>query len=418
MINQLRKIFTNLHIKNYRIVNHLIDQDLFILESGQSQTSCRKRVSKLTVFFLKDGLMYRLDVHGNYSADYLESTILNLIVNRQYYCRYNGHRCLGDSIDISAKSLLNSAEITDILKSRKTETSHFLPNELLNACHLYAISRISVDSTLCYTLAYSPHNMVTSQTKVLRGIATAHISDDPVPREIPFSGSTMNELVQSLSTEFQEVHKKATNGISNGAPDTFLGTCVISAKLIKLFFSFLCTSLVGQQILLGTSFFKADMFKSQIFQSKISLFRRPEKNLHIDAEGSLQNPKQYILDGVLLEAFNDVLSASVLEQRAGDMEMDFNRLSYAVSFANLCVRAPQKVASHVPIFTELHGNYVFFNQLTGELAFSAIGTDSLGNSKLLNYTGNIVDLINKISGSCSEPVTIEGMEVTDMILEF
>jgi hypothetical protein len=199
------------------------------------------------------------------------------------------------------------------------------------------------------------------------------------------------------------------------ATKVLIGKCYLRGNFLRKLLAPLIASLNGETITLNRIFIKQDWFGKEIFNSAISLYATPKRS--VDDEGSISKNKYIVKNGVLLNCYNNIRSASLLCQQpgnatfnylTGNMEISPDEVAFShnnkLQYINDCTVADDVIDMTV-------------NSETGSTSF---GITYTYNNSLFQYTINaaIIDILNGIIGSYGKAQNFGILKLPGVVIDF
>lgn len=375
MFHSIKSILCDKGLTEYRIVKHTLSKKVF--ETPLTSNSSSKELTFYIIFFKVDSHVYRVDFTGA-ELDVLKETIECLIISRQWYC---------EEINLSEFQ-------TDSVIMEPSITSDFdwkgLLNALSDCCINIGTMQYSDTIDVVECLTNTGYEKCSKREQKIS--CMVEVAQDFPYREIIINNPReINVVKNEIVAQFDLLKKIISNAIAYN-PECNLNRILLSKDITKTIISLFCNALHGEQIIFGSSFISKDDFNRTIFTRPLSFFKKNRYN--IDAEGTRCVQKYYVKDGVLVSAFNDMKSASYLQQRAGDTFVKREELCTAISFNNIYI-LPLRChgADDIPLFDTIAGSQFFFNQITGELKMNLLSSIT---GAQIHIDEHIVSFINRI----------------------
>jgi len=201
------------------------------------------------------------------------------------------------------------------------------------------------------------------------------------------------------------------------------GLVLFEADVLKLFFEPLVDCLNGYNICIDSVFIRKEDFGTKIFDSKVNITDNPFMNCQsvIDDEGSALISKRLIDGGVLVQCLNDLVSASLLNQCAGNAVYSESKNSIEIecSFWDVTINPIVHDCTPDIRIIGVENDFVYLDVETGNMSCTVIGLDVKRNTyHRFHLVENFVTFINRIHCSTGNTVVIGRMRLPDTILNF
>lgn len=201
------------------------------------------------------------------------------------------------------------------------------------------------------------------------------------------------------------------------------GLILFKADVLKLFFELLSDCLNGYNISIDSVFVRKEDFGKKFFDAQITITDNPllDCQVVIDDEGSPLVSKCLIDEGILTQCLNDLNSATLLNQSAGNAVYSESKKSIEIKRSFWDVAIIPSTADYVPDIRVIgvENDFIYLDAETGYMSCTIIGLDVKQNTYYkFCLAENFVNFMNRILCSTGDVKVLERMRLTDAILNF
>ncbi|MCL2313267.1 MAG: metallopeptidase TldD-related protein [Firmicutes bacterium] len=420
MISYIKEILNKLDINNYRIVINSIYYKNIKLKDSKIEKE-KKKIKLYHIYFgYQAGIAYIIT--PDCEKMIIERIIIDYISDKRKYIYKNIDLCdYQKMININKvndqKICLHNKNEKEILNDKNDFFNVNKNYQFIESNHIYICHEIELISKDTYfkTINTKNYNMLTvfSESSIPLTFLNAYAIINP-------KNNIFKELIEKTNSQI-----KITNDyeVSN-----LKGNVLFPAPLFKIICSLLLNCLNGRYIQRGDVFIKIHHFNEKIVKNNINIIDNPffdfgsNENIKIDSEGSIMKIKNIIDNGIFKESLNDIYSATLLNQDAGNSHLNYmtNMLEIQPTVVEFYFDKKEcKVYNCNVIIKQINNDFLNFNLENGIINLSLLGFDIKSNEYFnYNIDLNILEFFGKIIDTQGIHSKIDNYYICDVILEF
>jgi|GEM_PF-6175797 len=231
----------------------------------------------------------------------------------------------------------------------------------------------------------------------------------------------LNKLTQNLFQE-DDLNAKATMAADTKEDTLLTGIVYFPTEIMIPVYNALMMALSGELISGEFSMIKREQFNSPVIAPCITITDNPKiENAPIfDAEGSKVIPKTLINKGILVQALNNLKSATALGQTPGNCYINYSTFSYEIKHTLVDIDVADAASASYDILIEHYDTGLLqFDIQTGALTCNLIGYDAVNNQRkkyILNTS--VMQLLSRVIGGVGNPISSHNIFTRDILLDF
>jgi hypothetical protein len=255
-----------------------------------------------------------------------------------------------------------------------------------------------------YTLS-SDNNYIVLMTVDKKGLVSEHFGDIP-------HGSDMYIPLMKQRKRNSHLHTNADEA-------ELFGVFAFPPKLFARLLDLLAGSLNGDIIAMNRCFIKSSWINAKVFNENISVIFNPRKSQLFDAEGTLRRKRYLIQNGVLTGCCNNIRSATLLQQVAGNTWFNYFKDEISISQRDIELHCKNRMRKTREMhFAQAVDNDILMNIENGFLDF-AFTAKRVGEAPCRYVVKMpLVEFFDKIIGVHGKRVSIFGYRLAGTIMEF